>query len=176
MVKVNGRHECPACKKSYANRQHLSRHKKDCSRNSNVSYSCSKCTKVFSRKDSFNRHFPGCKGKEVSKVCSKCSVAFPTLWRLNRHIEQAHSTKDLKCNKCDKIYQRRPAYEQHMKICTGVKINMVQEVFTCNACGKTYQKEYAYNNHVQLCSDNFGINGYQDDILDEEVTIICLIF
>ena len=53
---------------------------------------------------------------------------------------------------------------------------MVQEVFTCNVCGKTYQKEYAYNNHVQLCSDNFGINGYQDDILDEEVTIICLIF
>ena len=115
MVRVNGRHECPACKKSYANRQYLSRHKKDCSRNSNVSYSCSKCTNVFSRKDSFNRHFPGCKGKEVSKVCSKCSVAFPTLWRLNRHIEQAHSTKDLKC-KCDKIYQRRPAYEQHMKI------------------------------------------------------------
>ena len=129
MVKVNGRYECPNCKKSYANRQHLSRHKRDCSE-STVQFTCSVCEKVYNRKDSLTRH--KCKGEKVKeKVCTICNVDFPTIWRLTRHMSQKHEKENLNCKKCGKRYQRRPPYEEHMKTCTGVRLKDCQkEEFT----------------------------------------------
>ena len=131
------------------------------------------CCKVYSRKDSLTHH--KCKGETVKeKVCYLCNADFGSTWRLTRHMSQAHSDKNLNCKKCGKIYQSRPAYEEHMEKCRGVRVKDNQkESFTCSTCGKTYYRLYAFECHQDVCMDqDIDIGIYED--LDEEVIILDL--
>lgn len=84
--KHSGKWSCQKCSKEFSHKQSLNNHKRSCGLESTLK--CNTCSKSFSRQWYLKKHV--CKVKQ-STTCMECGKVFTTVWHLNRHIKQMHS-------------------------------------------------------------------------------------
>ena len=99
-METNSKNHCKICKKDFAHKQSLYRHKKTgCGK---MTFPCPKCSKILGRKVTLKLHLAKCKGN-VNLLCGDCNKEFQSPWHLKRHQRQKHIVeKSFSCDKCSR--------------------------------------------------------------------------
>lgn len=84
-----------------------------------------------SKKYSLQRHMKEQHVQGFSLKCKICTESFTTYYRLSYHIKNVHETGEFKCSKCDRVFNKRPQLQHHMRS---------HEVVMCPECGKMMNK------------------------------------
>ena len=132
------------------------------SKNSNHSWICNICSKVYSCKSSLNRHMETHIPTKKFQ-CMICFGRFTRSFHLKNHMVTAHSmeatTSDideqncqysrLKCEVCSKFFSSRASLQRHLLFHTGNK------KFACPLCSESFvRKDYLKFHIMRKCSKN----------------------
>lgn len=90
--------------------------------------------------------------------CALCDYNTSIIYNYNKHLlTKKHEKKELenksnsdnKCVKCDKILSSKQKFDNHKKICRGVK-----SLFECSKCNKVFNLVNSRYKHETKCDNN----------------------
>lgn len=87
---------------------------------------CNKCDASFVTRGGLNRHVKhvhdGIKRIEDKRIKKKlqCPICLKEVSGMKRHVKRVHY-KSYECNKCDKVFTKESALDQHRNVAHGVK-------------------------------------------------------
>ena len=82
-------------------------------------------------------------------ACQQCTCTFGSTFALNRHVRNLHQKLvKFKCQICDKGYNERRDYHDHMSMHAGVKRNV------CTICQAQFMSKRALKAHVMHLHPN----------------------
>ncbi|XP_046408760.1 zinc finger protein 23-like [Ischnura elegans] len=113
-------------------------------------YSCSACTKCFTRKGGLVKHIRTHTG-ERPYSCNVCEKSFVNKGHLVTHARTHTGEKPFRCNICCKSFNHSGLLNSHMGIHTGEK------PYSCSECGKSFSGKTHLNRHVRTHS---GVKPY----------------
>lgn len=108
--------------------------------NSNKTFSCQICGKVFNAHYNLTRHMPVHTGARPFK-CKVCGKGFRQASTLCRHKIIHTQDKPHQCKECGKAFNRSSTLNTHMRIHLGYK------PFVCDVCGKGFHQKGNFKNH-----------------------------
>ncbi|VDP98794.1 unnamed protein product [Trichobilharzia regenti] len=108
--------------------------------NTNKTYTCPECGKVFTAHYNLTRHMPIHTGARPF-ICKVCNKGFRQASTLCRHKIIHTSEKPHICWVCGKAFNRSSTLNTHSRIHQGYK------PFTCEICGKGFHQKGNYKNH-----------------------------
>lgn len=120
MPDVDRPFSCHICKKSYVKNGHLARHLK-LGHNIGVQrmgkdasgFECYLCHEIFTHHFMLKRHTAKAHlPVEKSSICPTCGILTE---RLGRHIYSVHTTKEVQCHICQRVYQHPARLTNHMR-------------------------------------------------------------
>lgn len=121
-------------------------------------FSCDKCDRTFSHKDSVRRHKLLHCGRTTRKrtgevACDKCQKRFSSTHSLNGHIRLACSQRKrrkpeprLVCYECGKKFSTKPLRDAHMKLHSNESLANLD----CNVCKKTFKNKKELRTHERV--------------------------
>ncbi|XP_018495567.2 fez family zinc finger protein 2-like [Galendromus occidentalis] len=107
---------------------------------SNKTFPCSECGKVFNAHYNLTRHMPVHTGARPF-ICKVCGKGFRQASTLCRHKIIHTSEKPHKCTTCGKAFNRSSTLSTHIRIHVGFK------PWVCEYCGKGFHQKGNYKNH-----------------------------
>nr|CAD7567517.1 unnamed protein product [Timema californicum] len=139
--------ECNLCKKRFITEHGLymhirSRHPSD----TQTSYQCDECGKVFSREISLELHkkvHEGC--KEYS--CTLCERSFVHKSSLITHLKIHKGIYPHACKYCDKRFRQLGECDDHQRKHTG------ERPFVCEVCSKAFRTRSMWFEHCRIHKD-----------------------
>lgn len=130
----------------------MEQHSKRCGdpvkRNQSKTNECSKCSKIFSRRDALHRHI---KYVECAPSCMTCSQVFNNQAELTHHLRRCTSP-DFTCSTCPKVFSNEGELKRHLREdgC-GAGGSHITPSFSCNSCGSSYVNAEDLMRHVTEC-------------------------
>ncbi|XP_072027581.1 uncharacterized protein [Amphiura filiformis] len=108
--------------------------------NSQKTFTCTECGKVFNAHYNLTRHMPVHTGARPF-VCKVCGKGFRQASTLCRHKIIHTDDKPHKCRECGKAFNRSSTLNTHLRIHANYK------PFVCEFCGKGFHQKGNYKNH-----------------------------
>ncbi|KAF7492028.1 Fez family zinc finger protein 1 [Sarcoptes scabiei] len=106
----------------------------------NKTFTCKECGKVFNAHYNLTRHMPVHTGARPF-VCKVCGKGFRQASTLCRHKIIHTAEKPHKCQFCGKAFNRSSTLNTHVRIHAGYK------PYKCEFCGKGFHQKGNYKNH-----------------------------
>jgi len=80
---------------------------------------CEECGKILSSHRAWTNHFTSFHQGQHKFKCTQCNYGCREEYKLRRHILTVHSVKneDLKCSKCDRVFESKRGLSRHMLSC-----------------------------------------------------------
>ena len=141
--------KCEFCEKSFGRKHYLARHIKEVhkSENDEGKFKCDLCDKPsYTVKVNLEKH----KEKVHEGIrynCDLCGMKFTERFTLKRHQISKHSnekTKMLQCDKCNKYYMSKDAFQRHKRIIHG------NVIFKCEICNKEFNTKTRFSTHMEF--------------------------
>jgi len=147
---------------------------------------CDKCKKIFNKKSSYDCHISrkhSCIKNENSNKCMNCNKIYSTRYNLKVHNNSCKINQNLvnndnikediilkykklyKCEKCNKIFNRKSTYDTHMMRKNPCKID-ININNTCSICNKSFTQKYNLNKHAITCKKNIIIDNSIDKLMN----------
>ena len=101
-------------------------------------YKCTKCDKLFSRKDCLTRHMKLHKANPHIHSCDICDRTFNRKDILMVHKRKMHEEPSFKCTSCDKTFHTENLLQKHMKTHDR----------SCPDCGRQFKRADRLKHHV----------------------------
>ena len=178
LTKVNGRYPCDTCGKSYSKGCNLKRHM--LAHLDTADYQCSKCARLFKRKDAHQKHEESCLCKcrfcrkkwKCKNDCDKHEQNCPAA-KYVKEIEENGSSngerivkvkdetveaedialkQQYRCTYCLAVYTKKYDLIKHVQIHGGKNTQQ----FRCYVCGKIHSDKDVWEEHQSVCSDKFS--------------------
>ena len=108
--------------------------------NSQKTFTCPECGKIFNAHYNLTRHMPVHTGARPF-VCKVCGKGFRQASTLCRHKIIHTDEKPHKCRECGKAFNRSSTLNTHLRIHANYK------PFVCEFCGKGFHQKGNYKNH-----------------------------
>lgn len=138
-----GRFRCDLCGKGFNQTLYLFRH----IRKHTGEFTCSKCHRVFARKENMLNHTCGSSsGNEADAAehpCTECGKAFASDRLLKRHM--AKHTGQYTCTDCGKSYSTKEILANH-----SCAKHPLMERFSCGVCGKAFTRHTYLMKHLPM--------------------------
>ena len=117
----------------------------------NGQYSCERCYKTFTRKDSCYRHIQEFHQSKLY-ICDLCDIAFKAQRGYERHRKRVHNglkgidhrSGKFECDYCDKICSRKDTLKRHVK-----QVHQTNFEFKCDDCGKHFARSDKFKEHLK---------------------------
>ena len=107
-------------------------------------HKCDECGRVFSMKDSLNRHMLIHACDRLSKFkCEVCGKSFIQSYQLTDHMRIHTGDRRFKCEVCGKSFIQSYQLTDHMRIHTG------DRRFKSEVCGKSFIKSCQLTDHMR---------------------------
>ena len=147
----NKQYECEKCKKIFAFKNSLEKHKSTCLKPEELDvFSCDKCRKTFMSGKALKRHQETMHNeKNQSFECDICGSIFNRKDNLSRH-KKSHNMnieQTFKC-KCGKSFTRRDNFNRHFCLPPSKS----DKKFKCDKCGRLYVLESSLMRHIKICT------------------------
>ena len=117
-------------------------------------YYCDKCEKKF--KNIFVMRYHMCL-QETKYACPLCEFMAVTYYELYKHLEQTHTKKKIKCEKCDYESTSKDEIDSHIQLeheITRVDISSEEQLFlNCDQCEYKCGLNIKLKKHKQKCHD-----------------------
>ena len=97
-------------------------------------FTCQLCSKVFSRRDNYQRHLVTHSG-ERPYGCQQCGQSFAFLHKLVTHTRTHSSQRPFQCGRCGKCFIDTASLDQHACARTPPPL---EPKHTCGVCGKSF--------------------------------------
>ena len=123
------RRECPLCNKTYSDGKGLKEHLANVHEQGEKSHKCDFCGKTFMYVTDKNRHILTVHKKHKDIFCKFCSYGSAS----NRNMERHYINNHMFCMKCDKEFNDKDAFTNHMTDVHDRKDKSTQ----CKFCNKT---------------------------------------
>jgi hypothetical protein len=134
----NKRYSCEYCQKAFRDRYELVRHTRR--HTGDFPFRCQECNKGFMRHERYMTHLRWHSG-ERPYLCTMCEKSFRDRSELNRHSRRHTGDLPYKCETCGKGFLRRERYVTHVRIHTGEK------PFVCAVCSRGYRDRRELKKH-----------------------------
>ncbi|XP_063302112.1 zinc finger protein 583-like isoform X1 [Pelobates fuscus] len=127
--RVNGRHSCSECGKSYSQKSYLVKHQKV---HTGISvFVCTRCGKCFTQRSNLMRH-ERTHLVERPFTCPDCDKSFSDGSTLLKHQRIHSGEKPFECSECGKTFSISTYLIVHQRTHTGEK------PYVCKDCGKSF--------------------------------------
>jgi len=106
-------------------------------------FSCNKCSKTFTRKDSLNKHINSVHKSKTVHSCNLCDKTFTRRSNLKRHQDSVHSSaKPFVCSYCSFASKRKDILDRHIREKhLGIKYN-------CEICEESFTQLASLKRHI----------------------------
>ncbi|XP_046734300.1 zinc finger protein 600-like [Diprion similis] len=164
---------CNECGKELSNLRALKAHirLKHSSNNNKQGFRCRLCKHKFDSKESRKVHYEEHHLGESPFVCTDCGKGFSSKSGLYGHRQLHKTDKSSTCPYCEKIFNRRDSYHEHILIHVGpkhrcphcpkefvqrsnlvrhIRIHTGQKPYTCTFCDKRFSDKGACNSHIRV--------------------------
>lgn len=158
---------CNNCKKEFKNSRCYKNH--IINNKCKIQYYCPKCNKKFTNEKYYISHINKCnyiKKNKVIYTCSLCKLNFNSKGELTKHQSNHIKNGDCKCIKCNKLFKKFYAYDNHVNTC-NYDIN---NPYKCSFCNKGFKTHYELGGHVNAChSNNYGLKYFTCPICNKKM-------
>ncbi|XP_015518479.2 zinc finger protein 595 isoform X1 [Neodiprion lecontei] len=164
---------CDECGKELSNLRALKAHirLKHSPNNNKQGFRCRLCKQKFDSKESRKVHYEEHHLGESPFVCTDCGKGFSSKSGLYGHRQLHKTDKSSTCPYCEKIFNRRDSYHEHILIHVGpkhrcphcpkefvqrsnlvrhIRIHTGQKPYTCTFCDKRFSDKGACNSHIRV--------------------------
>ncbi len=140
---------CPFCDMMFTQQIEVRQHIKSLHRDKR--FSCDKCHKTFSRKDTVRTHKKiAHEGKTYQKkrfYCHKCNRHYACVRSLRDHIKVEHDGISFTCGSCDASFRSRHGLDYHTESLHKSK------KFPCQKCDKVFSAADNLRQHVKVAHE-----------------------
>lgn len=166
-------HSCDECGKELANLKAIKAHiRLKHGQNSNKQgFRCRLCQQKFDTKEKRKLHYEEEHLGESPFICTDCGKGFSSKSGLYGHRQLHKTDQPSTCPYCEKIFNRRDSYHEHILIHVGprhrcphcpkefvqrsnlvrhIRIHTGQKPYTCTFCDKRFSDKGACNSHIRV--------------------------
>eukprot|EP00111_Clytia_hemisphaerica_P002157 TCONS_00006059-protein len=130
---------CRYCDLAFKNKELLSRHVKQCSKNGGsdvTTYVCDVCKEFFPTDDARKLHLKNDHRRQNGYRCPKCSKVYRTWTRLKFHTKQQHLKKN--CPDCSAVFTKEHVLRKHREDVHGKSTaEEGDRIYKCSDCNLT---------------------------------------
>lgn len=139
-IKSHRKYKCIRCKKLFDNKILLSKHEKQAHQ---VKCKFQGCQKIFTRKDSMNRHFIRCRLENRKMFeCDFCGLKYSYKYNLIVHIESKHLDNKYKCEICNRELSSKLQLNRHY--------STRHRDFICEICNRMFNSNHLLSKHLKI--------------------------
>ncbi len=133
---------CEICQAAFKEAKKLRRHEN--SVHGNIKAKCLKCDRVYSCRESLQKHLASSHENAQIYRCTKCPRQFQSQKSLRDHIGLVHENKMHECNLCNKKYSYKDNLNRHIAM-----FHHKRRIISCTQCDKTFQDKSSLMRHQQ---------------------------